>query len=131
MKLQNRFKHIENCLCNPLFRKLFNVQATVIMYIAVLNFITADCRSHPRWNKRRIFKINIWKCMCNWWNYYQTCIYGERRIHPMPSKWKVYLNRSLAWKIPPKCLKWHKTPCFRIQIPRPTLILDAHLTTMH
>ena len=31
-------------MCNPLFRKLFNGQATVIMCIAVLNFIVADCR---------------------------------------------------------------------------------------
>ena len=48
----------------------------------------------------------------------------------LPSKWKVYLNRSFALKMPHKGLKWHQMPCLRILIPCPVLILDAPLTTM-
>ena len=112
---------MENCPCNSLFRKLFNTQATVIMCIAVLNFIAADCRLHPRWDKRRNFKTNIW--MRNIFTELIT-LQPEAQLGgrpPLPSEWEVYLNRSFAPKRPHKGLKLHKMPC---------LILDALLTTM-
>ena len=49
---------MEHCLCNPLFRKLFNAQARVVMCDAVLNYIWADFRLHTGRDERCIFKRN-------------------------------------------------------------------------
>ena len=104
---------MENCPCNTLFRQLFNAQATVIMWIVVMNFIEADCRLHPHCGKRHILKRNIWKRICNW-NIFAELIkllpdahQGGGRTHPLPSNWKVYLNRSFALKIPHKEKVWN------------------------
>ena len=55
---QDRFKHIEHSLCNHLFRKLFDEQATLVMCDAVLNYILADLRLNQRLDERRILKTN-------------------------------------------------------------------------
>ena len=44
---------------------------------------------------------------------------GGGGIHPLPSKWKVSLNRPCALKISYKGLKWPKMPCLKIHIPCP------------
>ena len=115
MKHHDRFKQLENCLCNPLFRNLFNGQATVIMCIAVLNLIVADSRD-------AVFKPNIWKGICNrnifieLIKWLPETLLGWGWIHALPSEWKVYLNRSFAPKMPHTGLKWHEIPCPRIYI---------------
>ena len=45
---QGRFKHMESCLSNPLFRKILNAQATVVILVRVSNYILAYLRLHPR-----------------------------------------------------------------------------------
>ena len=55
---QGRFKQMESCLANPLFRVLFNAQATVVICVKVSNHILAYLRLHPRYDEAH-FKTNI------------------------------------------------------------------------
>ena len=59
------FKHIESCLANPLFTKLFSAQATLVIYVKVSNHMLAYLRLHPQWGERYIFETNILKPVSN------------------------------------------------------------------
>ena len=123
---------MENCLCNPLFRKLFNGQATVC--IAVLNFIIAGCRLQLSWNKRHIFKANIWKrSICNRNIFHRIDQITTRNTYRgrMDTSPALRMKSVFEQVICPENASWHKIPCPRIHIPCPVLILEVPLTTLH